>query len=99
MAEGHLSEAACLIEQGATYRRRLGLQPVDSSGEPIFAGFKPGAFAIYFGDAPYYHFDLEGRWQLARLSTAPISSRPSMEQSSLSTGCARARTSSSNGAI
>jgi len=65
MAEGHLSEAACLIEQGATYRRRLGLQPVHSAGEPIFAGFKPGAFAVYFGDAPFYHFDLEGRWQRA----------------------------------
>ncbi len=65
MAEGHLYEAACLIEQGATYRRRLGLQPIHSAGEPIFAGFKPGAFAVYFGDAPYYHFDLEGRWQRA----------------------------------
>ena len=28
MAEDHLSEAACLIEQGATYRRRVGLQPI-----------------------------------------------------------------------
>jgi hypothetical protein len=31
----------------------------------IFAGFKKGAFSIYFGDAPIYHFDLEGRWQRA----------------------------------
>jgi hypothetical protein len=65
MAEAHLSEAACLIEQGATYRRRVGLQPSGGQSEPIFAGFKPGAFAVYFGDAPFYHFDLEGRWQRA----------------------------------
>ena len=65
MADGHLSEAACLIEQGATYRRRVGLQPSPGHGDPIFAGFKPGAFAVYFGDAPYYHFDLDGRWQRA----------------------------------
>ncbi len=65
MAEVHLSEAACLIEQGATYRRRVGLKPVQGDGEPIFTGFKPGAFAVYFGDAPFYHFDLEGRWQRA----------------------------------
>ena len=65
MADDHLSEAACLLEQGATYRRRVGLQPLQGHGEPIFAGFKPGAFAIYFGDAPFYHFDLEGRWQRA----------------------------------
>ena len=65
MAEGHLTEAACLIEQGATYRRRVGLKPVPGDGEPIFTGFKPGAFAVYFGDAPFYHFDLEGRWQRA----------------------------------
>ena len=65
MADGHLSEAACLIEQGATYRRRVGLQYLEGDKEPIFAGFKPGAFAVYFGDAPFYHFDLEGRWQRA----------------------------------
>ena len=65
MAEGHLSEAACLVEQGATYRRRVGFKPVDRDGETIFTGFKPGAFAIYFGDAPFFHFDLEGRWQRA----------------------------------
>jgi hypothetical protein len=65
MAEGHLSEAACLIEQGATYRKRVGLQPAHPPRDPIFAGFKPGAFALYFGDAPFYHFDLDGRWQRA----------------------------------
>ena len=31
----------------------------------LFAGFKKGAFSLYFGDAPIYHFDLEGRWQRA----------------------------------
>jgi hypothetical protein len=65
MADGHLSEAACLIEQGATYRKRVGLQPTRELAEPIFTGFRPGAFAVYFGDAPIYHFDLEGRWQRA----------------------------------
>jgi hypothetical protein len=31
----------------------------------VFVGFKKGSFSIYFGDAPIYHFDLEGRWQRA----------------------------------
>src|SRR5262249_35971462 len=65
MADHCLSEAACLIEQGATYRWRVGLQPTQEPGDPIFTGFKPAAFAVYFGDAPFYHFDLEGRWQRA----------------------------------
>lgn len=54
------SEAACLLESGRLYKARLLLRP--SSGEPIFVGFKPGVFSIYVGDAPVYHFDLEGRW-------------------------------------
>jgi hypothetical protein len=57
------SEAACLLENGAMYGKRLLLQP--RSGDPIFAGFRPGVFSLYFGDAPIYHFDLEGRWQRA----------------------------------
>jgi hypothetical protein len=65
MADNHHTEAACLLEQGATYHRRIGFEPVASPGDPIFAGFKPGAFSLYFGDAPIYHFDLEGRWQRA----------------------------------
>src|SRR5436190_21801427 len=65
MDEDHRTEAACLLEQGALYRRRIGLEPVARAGEPIFAGFKHGAFSLYFGDAPIYHFDLEGRWQRA----------------------------------
>ena len=65
MAEDHPTEAACLLEQGATYRRRIGLKPIATPGDPIFAGFKHGAFSLYFGDAPIYHFDLEGRWQRA----------------------------------
>src|SRR5437764_7578371 len=65
MDQGHRTEAACLLEQGALYRRRIGLEPVARAGEAIFAGFKHGAFSVYFGDAPIYHFDLEGRWQRA----------------------------------
>ncbi len=63
MEPEHLTEAACLLKQGALYRKRIGLEPVEGDGDPIFAGFKPGAFSLYFGDAPIYHFDLEGRWQ------------------------------------
>ena len=65
MAQDHPTEAACLLEQGASYRRRIGLKPIGTPGDPIFAGFKQGAFSLYFGDAPIYHFDLEGRWQRA----------------------------------
>ena len=65
MAQDHPTEAACLLEQGASYRRRIGLKPIAAPGDPIFAGFKHGAFSLYFGDAPIYHFDLEGRWQRA----------------------------------
>lgn len=57
------TEAACLLQSGALYARRVLLQT--SSDGPIFAGFKAGAFSLYFGDAPIYHFDLEGRWQRA----------------------------------
>jgi hypothetical protein len=57
------SEAACLLDHGQAFRRRAGLR--DESGALVFAGFKPGAFSLYFGDLPYYHFDLEGRWQRA----------------------------------
>jgi hypothetical protein len=67
MGEDHPTEAACLLEQGASYRRRIGLKPIATPGDPIFAGFKQGAFSLYFGDAPIYHFDLEGRWQRAFL--------------------------------
>ncbi len=61
----HRTEAACLLETGALYRRRIGLQPTEPCGDLIFAGFKHGAFSLYFGDEPIYHFDLEGRWQRA----------------------------------
>src|SRR5262249_43829385 len=59
----HQTEAACLLETGALYGTRVLLRA--SEGEPIFAGFKAGAFSLYFGDEPIYHFDLEGRWQRA----------------------------------
>jgi hypothetical protein len=65
MTQDHRTEAACLLEQGASYRRRIGLKPVGATGDPIFAGLKQGAFSLYFGDAPIYHFDVEGRWQRA----------------------------------
>ena len=65
MGEDHPTEAACLLEQGASYRRRIGFKPIVTPGDPIFAGFKHGAFSLYFGDAPIYHFDLDGRWQRA----------------------------------
>jgi hypothetical protein len=61
----HRTEAACLLETGAVYRKRIGLEPATMVGEPIFAGFKHGACSLYFGDAPIYHFDLEGRWHRA----------------------------------
>ena len=57
------TEAACLLESGALYGQRLLLR--HGTGDPIFAGFKTGAFSLYFGDSPIYHFDLEGRWQRA----------------------------------
>jgi hypothetical protein len=59
----HPTEAACLLETGALYGKRLLLRP--AAGDPVFAGFKQGAFSLYFGDAPIFHFDLEGRWQRA----------------------------------
>jgi hypothetical protein len=59
------TEAACLLETGAMYGKRLLLRPRPDGGDPIFAGFRPGAFSLYFGDAPIYHFDREGRWQRA----------------------------------
>ncbi len=63
MTENHQTEAACLLQSGALYHHRIGLQP--EQGEFVFAGFKQGAFSLYFGDAPIFHFDLEGRWQRA----------------------------------
>ena len=45
----------------------MGLFPPGRPADLVFAGFKKGAFSIYFGDAPIYHFDLEGRWQRAYL--------------------------------
>jgi hypothetical protein len=65
MGENHLTEAACLVEQGAQYSCRVGLRPSADNLDPIFAGFKAGAFSLFFGDSPFYHFDLDGRWQRA----------------------------------
>ncbi|MHB1560278.1 MAG: hypothetical protein ACYC61_22735 [Isosphaeraceae bacterium] len=63
----HRTEAACLLETGALYRERVGLTRSDDPGGLVFAGFKQGAFSLYFGDEPIYHFDREGRWQRAFL--------------------------------
>ena len=63
MAES--TEAACLLQSGAMYSRRLGIKSPE--GQAIFLGVKPGAVSLYFGDAPIIHFDLEGRWQRAFL--------------------------------
>ncbi len=57
------TEAECLLGTGAMYGRRLLLR--GGTGAPVFAGFKPGGFSLYFGDAPIVHFDREGRWQRA----------------------------------
>ncbi len=58
-----MTEAACLLHSGAMYSLRRGFR--SASGDDIFVGVKAGAFSIYFGDAPIYHFDLDGRWQRA----------------------------------
>jgi hypothetical protein len=50
------------------YGTPLLLRPDGGNGDPIFAGFRPGVFSLYFGDAPIYHFDREGRWQRAFLA-------------------------------
>jgi hypothetical protein len=65
MTQNHLTEAACLVENGAQYSRRVGLQHSTADPEPIFAGFRAGAFSLFFADSPFYHFDLDGRLQRA----------------------------------
>ncbi len=57
------NEAAALLENGALYNRRVGLSR--EGRDVVFAGFKQGAFSLYFGDTPAFHYDLEGRWQRA----------------------------------
>src|SRR5436309_625498 len=57
------TEAEALFESGALYGRRALFRT--TGGEPLFAGLKPGALSLYFGDEPFFHFDLEGRWQRA----------------------------------
>ncbi len=65
MPQSQSTEAACLLQGGVLYRNRVGLLPSSGSADLLFAGFKKGAFSLYFGDEPIYHFDLEGRWQRA----------------------------------
>ncbi len=57
------TEAALLFDTGVLYGKRGMLRP--EHGDGIFVGFKPGAFSVYFGDAPIFHCDREGRWQRA----------------------------------
>ncbi len=57
------TEAACLLDSGAMYGKRILLKPASGQGDPIFAGFRTGVFSLYYGDAPIYHFDRDGRWQ------------------------------------
>ncbi|WP_406695335.1 hypothetical protein V5E97_30350 [Singulisphaera sp. Ch08] len=59
------TEAECLLDTGALYGVRVMFR--NAQGDPIFAGFKQGAFSLYYGDGPIYHFDREGRWQRAFL--------------------------------
>ena len=63
------TEAACLLQTGRLYLERLGLRDIGGPHfpppPPPLAGFKSGAFSLYYDDAPIYHFDLEGRWQRA----------------------------------
>ena len=65
MTQPQPTEAACLLQGGALVLHRVGLLPSSDSADLLFAGFKKGAFSLYFGDQPIYHFDLEGRWQCA----------------------------------
>ena len=65
MTQVEQTEASCLLQGGALYRSRVGLLSISAPTDMRFAGFKKGAFSLYFGDAPIYHFDLEGRWQRA----------------------------------
>ena len=74
------TEASCLLHSGPLYRRRVGLVPTSGRAEMVFAGFKKGAFSLYFGDAPIYHFDLKGAGS-AVPGTDPLSQEPGHQRS------------------
>jgi hypothetical protein len=66
----HVTEAAGLLRTGNLFLRRVGLRRRGQDEVRALAGLKPGpsderpgAFAVYLGDEPFFHFDLEGRWQ------------------------------------
>lgn len=63
-----LTEAEGLLRAGAMYPRRIGL--ASDAGPLTLVGVKHGGFSIYFGDMPFYHFDLAGRWQRVLLDHA-----------------------------
>lgn len=66
----HVTEAAGLLRTGNLFLRRTGVIRPGADEIDILAGVKPGtrsgrpsAFALYYGDEPFFHFDLDGRWQ------------------------------------
>ncbi len=56
-----LNEAEGLLQNGAMYPRRLGLRRQDGTLDLV--GVKHAGFALYHEDGPFFHFDLDGRWQ------------------------------------
>jgi hypothetical protein len=72
-----MTEAACLLQSGTLYRRRIGLR--EQGGRLWFAGTKTGIFSLYLDDEPILHFDLEGRWQ--RLFRDGVHFRKSLDTS------------------
>jgi hypothetical protein len=63
-----LSEAAVLLRSGTQFSRRIGYPR--ANGELVFAGVRRGAFSIYIEESPFFHFDLEGRWQRVYIDSA-----------------------------
>ncbi len=48
MADDHPSEAACLLEQGASYRRRIGLKPLHQAGRSDLRRLQAGRLLALF---------------------------------------------------
>lgn len=55
------TEAAQLLRSGALYLKRSAARM--PGGGLVFFGVKHGGFSVYFDDAPFFHTDLDGRWQ------------------------------------
>lgn len=58
------TEAEGLLRSGAMYPRRVGLRRPDGSLALVGVG-RSGGMAVYLGDSPIFHYDLDGRWQRA----------------------------------